>query len=49
VSRQEFDELKALVAKLAVKCENYDELVGKLQSDLVTVQEKNTKLQDRIN
>ena len=48
VSRQEFEELKALVAKLAVKCENYDELVGKLQSDLVTVQEKNAKLEDRI-
>ena len=51
VSREEFDELKALVAKLAVKCEKFDELqkfVGELQSDLVTVQEENAKMKDRI-
>ena len=48
VSRQEFEELKSMMRELAVKCEKYDELVGKLESQLVSVQADNAKLQDRI-
>ena len=51
MSRQEYDELKALVGELTVKSKKYDELeklVGKLQAELVNVQEDNAKLHDRI-
>ena len=48
VSRQEFEELKSMMRELAVKCEKYDEQVGKLESQLVSVQADNAKLQDRI-
>ena len=51
VSREEFDELKSFVDKLAEKCEKFDELqklVGELQSDLVSVQGENAKLKERI-
>ena len=40
-----------MMRELAMKCEKYDELekqVGKLESQLVSVQADNAKLQDRI-
>ena len=37
-----------MMRELAVKCEKYDEQVGKLESQLVSVQADNAKLQDRI-
>ena len=48
VSREEFEELKSMMRELAVKCEKYEEQVGKLESQLVSVQADNAKLQDRI-
>jgi len=52
VSREEYDELKSLVGKLVVGSEKkFDELfavVSKLKSELVQVQEDNTKLRERI-